>query len=290
MVTRKDDLRHCPGSEQNYSESKWFSFYDASQGFWVSSRIGLEPNRGKANRWLVVAAEGKILYRDLSLDLPLPEQDWDNISVGGLCYRTLEPMAKYRVEAQVGSLALEVVWEAAIPVFDYADCVAPLPVSLATAHYEQSGKVRGALHLPGRFDTIAGTGHRDHSWGVRHWEGFRSWIACMGHFGRDLFFHVEQFDEKTTGVTQHGFISRDGENVPLQEAQINVSVPTGTVPPHRLMMQLRDSQGNDVAIEGEITLHCPLHIGKCVVEECFGSFSWQGAREPGIIEYGYKRD
>ena len=55
MIEARNDLRHRPTPEMNYSESKWFAFYDERTDFWVSSRIGLEPNAGRANRWLVVA-------------------------------------------------------------------------------------------------------------------------------------------------------------------------------------------------------------------------------------------
>lgn len=287
MITPKDDLRHLPTAERDYSESKWFSFYDQTHDFWVSSRIGLEPNKKQANRWLVIAIGGKIIYHDLALDLEIPSQDWDRLSVGGLWYQTLETMAKYRVEISLGGMALDLVWEASTPVFDYKDCVVPLPPSLAAAHYEQSGTAQGNFHLPGRTYRIEGTGHRDHSWGVRRWEGFRSWVAFMGHFGQDFYFHVEQFDEQTTGVTRHGFISQGGENVPLKEGKIDLEFSGQHKFPRRFRIQLEDSKGNVFPIDGEVSLTCPLQFGKCVVGESFGTFSSEGETKPGIIEYGF---
>ncbi len=184
-------------------------------------------------------------------------------------------------------MAFEIVWEARTPVFDYRDCLAPLPPSLAGEHYEQSGRVKGTLRLPGRTCKFKGTGHRDHSWGVRHWEGFRSWAAFMGRLGDDLFFHVEQFDEQTTGVTCHGFVSYAGENVPLRNADIDRK-SVGQEPFLRHFgIRLEDLRGKTLAMKGEVQLACPLQIGKCLIEESLGVFSWSGVSKRGVVEYGF---
>lgn len=289
MITHKDDLRHTPTSEENFSESKWFSFYDQEHDFWVSSRIGLEPNKKKANRWLVAAFEGEIIHHDLSINLDLPGEDWDKISVGGLQYQTIEPMTRYRIKFNTKNMSSDLIWDAMTSVFDYEDCFAPLPPSLAAAHYEQSGKVKGTFSLSGKTYMIDGTGHRDHSWGVRHWEGFRSWIAFMGHFGHKVFFHVEQFHEQTTGVTRHGFVFSDGENVPLRDAKIKLEFSEDGEVLRHFSMELEDLKGKIFSITGEVRLGFPLTFGNCKVMESFGTFSSGGETTSGIIEYGFTR-
>ena len=288
MISATADLRHQPTSEENYSESKWFSFYDAKHDFWVSSRIGLEPNRKKANRWLIIALDGKIIYHDLATNLDLPQENWDKITLGGLQFRTIEPMVRYGIKFGIDPIMLDVTWQASTPVFDYKDCLAPLPPSLAAMHYEQSGHVRGALSVAGKSYAIDGTGHRDHSWGVRHWEGFRSWTALMGHFGH-FYFHVEQFDEKTTGITRHGFVFVDGGNVSIKNAKIEPAFSGEAAFPRQFSLEIEDAIGNKYSIDGEVRLTCPLTFGNCMVGESFGTFSFSGQTNPGIIEYGFTR-
>jgi len=137
MITAEDDLRHIPSAEENFSESKWFSFYDEANDVWVSSRIGLEPNKKKANRWLVIALEGKTIMNDLAADIELPVENWNGIAVGGLEYRTIEPMSGYGIKFNLDNISADIIWDALTPVFDYKDCYAPLPPSLAAEHYEQ---------------------------------------------------------------------------------------------------------------------------------------------------------
>jgi hypothetical protein len=191
MIQDRDDLRHQPSQELSFSESKWFSFYDQEQDLWVSCRIGLEASRGKANRWVVIAYEGSVVYHDLALNLDLPASDWTDITINGLQFQTLKTMIDYRIRFVSDDVRLDITWNAATPVFDYKDCNVPLPPSLAAEHYEQSGRVSGSFEYQGVLHKIAGFGHRDHSWGVRRWEGFRGWVAFMAPFGTGSYLHLE---------------------------------------------------------------------------------------------------
>lgn len=290
MITKRDDLRHLPSPESNFSESKWFSFYDGSQGFWVSARIGLESNRGKANRWLVVAHRGEVVFHDLAVNRPLPAADWSDITVAGLRICTLQPMLCYGIAYSDATLQFEIDWQAITPVFDYQECVAPLPPSLAAEHYEQSGSVRGFFSHAGQRYEIRGSGHRDHSWGVRHWEGFREWIAFMAPFGEGDFLHLEQFDEESTGLTRHGFIYSQGKNTPLRDAKIELEFDKKTRYQRGFQVWMKTVQGTEFVVTGEVHAICPLRIGRSTVVESFGTFRYQGHSSFGIIEYGYSED
>lgn len=289
MISVVDDLRHRPTSAENFSESKWFSFYDSTHDLWISSRIGLEVNRKRANRWLVVAVDGKIALADLRSDLPLPSENWDDICVGGLHYRTVRTMHGYAISYRGPELEFNVLWEAETPIFDYRECAEPLPPSLAAEHYEQSGTIRGSFHLDGRTLQLNGTGHRDHSWGVRQWEGFRSWIAFMTHFDERCYLHVERFDERTTGISTHGFLYDGKENVPLKDATVELKFPPGDDYPKQFRMEFEDIRGLRLALTGEVRVTCPLEFGRCRVGESFGSFRLRGTAIPGIVEYGFTR-
>ncbi len=287
MITDRDDLRHTPTPEKDFSESKWFSFYDGSQDFWASVRIGLEPNRSTTNRWVVLALRGEVLFRDLAVGLPLPASNWNDIEVGGLRVVTSARMRDYRLEFNHPTISLNVNWTAETPVFDYADCTDPLPPSLAAAHYEQSGRIHGRLRYQSRVIALDGWGHRDHSWGVRRWEGFRGWVAFMAPLGDGDFIHVERFDEQTSGVSVHGFLYQQGRNVPLEEADINFEFAAGGQFPSGFSLKARGVHGNLVERTGNIRLICPLRFGRCTVGESFATFSNAGSTYPGIVEYGF---
>jgi hypothetical protein len=252
--------------------------------------MGLEPNKKKANRWLVAAVQGKIIINDLNGDLELPDENWNGITAGGLEYGTLKPMSEYGIKFNLEDIAADIHWEALTPLFDYKDCYAPMPPSLAAEHYEQSGKVRGTMSVSGIQYTIEGTGHRDHSWGVRHWEGFRSWVAFMGHFGPDYFFHLEQFHEQSTGLSWHGFVYRDGENIAVKHVEMAPAYSGGLQFPGQFNVLLEDVKGGTADIMGNFRSGAPLAFGDCKVMESFGTFSLGGETTAGVIEYGFTQN
>lgn len=287
MIQLSDDLRHAFSDENNYSESKWFSFHDLRRDIWISCRIGLEPNRQSANRWMVVAINGKVIFKDLALNLPLPSSNWDDMEVAGFRIQTLEPMKKYQLSFHAPNLQWKICWKALTPVFDYEDCFAPLPPSLGSKHYEQSGQVQGNLLCEAGNYAIECYGHRDHSWGVRHWEGFRSWIAFMAPFGKKSFLHVERFDEQQSGQTCHGFLYHQGRNVPLKRAEIDLDFSNKGAFPSSFRMSIEDILGNLIPVHGQLQLTTPLAFGRCVVGESYGTFTVEGNTKTGIIEYGF---
>ncbi len=288
MIGRCDDLRHVATPEHNFSESKWFSFYDPDLEFWASCRIGLEPNRHSANRWVVAAFQGEVVYHELVVGQPLPDSDWPDISVARLRIRTLVPMSEYRLDFSSPSFSLGVTWQSRTPAFDYKDCVAPLPPSLAAEHYEQSGVVTGSFQYRGTRRSMQGHGHRDHSWGVRHWEGFRSWVAFMAPFGSGSFLHLEQFDEQSSGITRHGFLFHEGRIIPLKDAQIRLEFEPQSKYPSTFLICLEDVHGSRFPFSGNLSLTSPLAFGNCHVGESYGTYrDHEGNQTMGIIEYGF---
>lgn len=285
MIDVRDDLRHVPSRDEDYSESKWFAFYDGAKEFWISSRIGLEPNHNRANRWVVAGLKGEVLCCELATGLDLPSADWNELQVPGLSYQTLVPMLRYSIGIDLPALQVEVNWTASTPVFDYHDCQVPLPPSLAAEHYEQSGTVTGVLQAGGKEHRLEGVGHRDHSWGVRKWEGFRSWIAFMAQLSPGLFLHLERFEDEFTGTTTHGFLSRRGENLPLSSATIELDMSNGTRFPRTFRITVPHLGPEPVS--GRVHVTCPLEFGRCVVAESYGSFRFAGQEVLGIVEYGF---
>lgn len=288
MIQDRDDLRHQPSQQLTFSESKWFSFYDRELDFWVSCRIGLEGNRGKANRWVVIAYNGSVVYHDLSVNLDLPVSDWTDITISGLQFQTLRAMSDYRMRFLSDDVRFDIVWNAETPVFDYKDCNVPLPPSLAAEHYEQSGKVSGSFEYQGVLHKISGFGHRDHSWGVRHWEGFKGWVAFMAPFNTGSYLHLEEFNDEASGVTRHGFLYYKGRNIPLRDADISLEIPTGREFPTSFAIFLYDVEGGKYSFSGDLRLTSPIHFGRCHVGESFGTYrDAQGLETVGIIEYGF---
>jgi predicted secreted hydrolase len=208
--------------------------------------------------------------------------------VGGLHFQTLKAMSDYRIQFAGGEIHLDITWKAETPFFDYKDCVAALPRSLAAEHYEQSGIVLGSFEYGGVRHPVHGFGHRDHSWGVRHWEGFRDWVAFMAPFGAGSYLHLEQFNEESSGLTRHGFVFHNDRNIPLKDADISLDIPPGHQYPTRFAIRVYDAEDGTYDFRGDLRLTSPLSFGRCNIGESFGTYrDSKGNETMGIIEYGF---
>jgi len=146
------------------------------------------------------------------------------------------------------------------------------------------------MSVSGKRYNIEGIGHRDHSWGVRHWEGFRSWVAFMGHVGPDYFFHLEQFHEESTGLSWHGFVCRDGDNIPVKHVRMEPAYSGDLQFPGQFNVRLEDVKGGTADINGKFRIGAPLTFGNCTVMESFGSFTVGDVTSAGVMEYGFTKE
>ena len=106
----------------------------------------------------------------------VPEgQGFDDFRVGGTHLRHQPNPAI--AELTFSSIAnVEYRFEAPHPAYAYSSHPESSPKFIADDRLEQSGRIRGEISIRCRerirFD---GMGHRDHSWGARHWGIAQHW-------------------------------------------------------------------------------------------------------------------
>lgn len=117
MIAIADELRHPDGTDPNWSESYFFTFHDPrniTAGFF---RIGMEVNKQQSNMWCHVMRDGQTIYHRFRPNLPYTASGLDDVSVGGLGFRMVEPHdfsiihechARYRMGEQVGHGTYEI--------------------------------------------------------------------------------------------------------------------------------------------------------------------------------------
>ena len=289
-ITPADDRRHQPGPAARplWNESWWFPFYDPATEIGVVTRIGLLPLQRTANVWFLVTRRGALVHDATSLALPLPAGDIDDgISVGGLTYHCLAPLARWQLRYASADVEMNVEWQAFSPPH-------PWPVPPGTTvedmqrHLEQSGWVSGSLSLGGERVTIERAfGHRDHSWGgERDWSKLLRWYYTSGEMGADLSFNAvkvwlapETF--LTVGCVWDG---RDAIDVAALDVEGRIDAASGD---HTgALVTMRDARGREWRFDGRVLAHCPVQIGPTRVDDGVSEFRGDGRIGYGIIEYG----
>jgi hypothetical protein len=210
------DKPHTPGTEENWQESDWLSFYDPRAEVGGIYRIGQRPGQDTGQPGLFVfALDGDRFFADDNggrLDVPITAEDrWvDGYRSGNLTVHHPDDgrirFAFHYPEAR-GELEF------------YERHYEPRSWSLgpdvhelySQGHLECGGKVRGTLTIGARTYQVDCFAHRDRSWGVRrgYVERVRQILTGWGSAGPGFSYAVMKFVPVTGEASVQGFLMRD---------------------------------------------------------------------------------
>jgi pyruvate,water dikinase len=166
---------------------------------------------------------------------------------------------------------------------------------LGDHHVEQSGAWRGTIVVDGRTFPVAGTGSRDHSWGLRDWEAADYWRLFTARLGDDLAVHA--LSVSVCGrLVEGGFVWRGGraERVTrvrlaadrrggaLRAFELEVSTTTG--PPLRLLGTVWRTATVPVQLERRPWRHLAGRPYRLLLQENFTRYEGGGRTGHGMAE------
>lgn len=125
-------------------------------------------------------------------------------------------------------------------------------------HYEQSMKVSGTVTLSGQTETFNGTGHRDHSWGLRDWSVSHRFRWLTGQIG-DLAFNAMYLTIAGTTHVTNGYVWNGSRCTPVDELQFQNSFDDTGLAAREISLEL-SSGGQRFVITGDVILNVPLPI------------------------------
>lgn len=202
---RNAEGHHPANDHPKWSQSYYFNFFDPSNNVGGFLRIGLLENAGLSNVWVVLFKDGKPAYNRICAASPYTSGRMDTgVEVAGLRFSTIVPLRSARLGFSDDDLSMDLAFECIHPM---ADAIAmarneagALLQTIAAAHLEGPGRVRGTLNLRGSRIDVDGTGFRDISWGVRTWEALRDYRLSWPLFGNGIAFagvHATTVDGKS---------------------------------------------------------------------------------------------
>lgn len=270
-VPPADERRHEPGPELLWNESWYFDFVaaDGSVGGYV--RLGLYPNLGTAWYWACLVGEGRPLVTVIDHDIAIPRTGLEVRSDGLWAGHNLEePLEHWSLACEAFAVGLDhpsdvygdlrgdrvafgfdLEWETDGSAYPYP----------GVTRYEVPCRVHGEVLVGQERIELAGTGQRDHSWGVRDWwtpswlwhssqleDGTRFHATHVTVDGQPLYYtgYVQPLGGPLAAVTEvarqeelgaHGFPHRgtvvlDGRTVaiePVAFAPVRLDGPEGQV-------------------------------------------------------------
>jgi predicted secreted hydrolase len=164
-----------------------------------------------------------------------------------------------------------------------------LTSGVATHHYEQPGSIAGVLEVGDERIPIAGAGMRDHSWGVRDWQGVPYWRWFGMIAGPDDFLLANNVGTADGGEIAGGHLMRDGELQPVVACTTDAEVDPDLGHLRRFTARITDAAGRETTLEGEAVSVAPLRQRRdgrlTLVNETLTRLRWEGREAIGLSEY-----
>lgn len=294
MIEAKDEALHPVGPGAHWQESLYFNWADPARRAFGLTRIGYRFSENQIDGLVLTIRDGRpeFVYPAVNLKGGRPWADHTperGLRARGLVYRMEEPLRRWRIELG-GRDAIDLTWTAFTEPFDYHGEGASLVPNIAARHFEQTGRVEGAVRFGGRELAIDGTGQRDKSWGVRDWARIEGWNWVSAQFGTDLAFNAwEGWFEGRRYV--NGYVHRDGANRALRQVEIVYRWSRTRHLPAAARLVLTDEAGETIEVEARPLGNCPLVKRGTWIEEIFASFTARAggrAREGlGVVEHAW---
>lgn len=233
-----DELRHpYDTNDFNWRESLYFNFNDPVSGIGGWLYLWVVPNKPQPSGMLVSFYKGRwpepsimdeaatmpghiIVDGDRWLycfkqDVPhLIDDDFDDVELGGMKFRRVEPLKHYELSYKddAGN-SFEIDAKFLVEPYDYGTGVNASPGWIAANRYHRSWKADGKLTINGQTYPIDCLGDSDHSWGTRDMDVFGANLFKMWSFqtpdGETSISAVQL--ESNGAQVDLGFLHMDGK-------------------------------------------------------------------------------
>lgn len=303
----------APDADEQWSDSFYFGGGDG-RGLAFYSRIGRRPNEGIVEGALGVWLPGQGFLLSFARDQARAEgedgaaealQD-SPISCGAARFACREPVLLWelrfhgegRLYERAEHLATDRERFRTVEVDGLVRFTAwceplsfrsGLPTGVADKHYEQPGSVAGVLEVDGRRRGLSGHGLRDHSWGVRNWQGVPYWRWFGVVVDPETFVLVNNVGRSDGGESAGGYLRRDGVLAPIVACETQSELDPELRCQRSFTARAEDEQGRSTVLSGRTLEVAPLRQRRdgrlTLVNEALTEYTWEGHSAIGISEY-----
>jgi hypothetical protein len=130
---------------------------------------------------------------------------------------------------------------------------------------------------------------RDHSWGVRDWQGVPYWRWFGMLVDPDTFLLVNNVGTADGGETAGGCLKQDGELAPIVACETESELDPELGCQRRFRARIRDELGREARLEGEAVSVAPLRQRRdgrlTLVNEGLTRLHWNGREGYGLSEF-----
>lgn len=294
------------GPATQWSDSFYFGGGDPVRGTAFYTRIGRRPNEGHVEAAIGIWLPDGRFALGFAREPAGAEDDLAAapIAAGGLRYSPLQPGLVWTLElggvarvyatpedlgvrdapyeaVELGGTLTFTGW---VPPFNFGT---GLTETVAARHYEQPGSVAGVITVGGVRHPFHGAGMRDHSWGVRDWQGVPYWRWLGMLVDPDTFVLLNTVGTAGGGETAGGCLMQGGVLAPIVAATV-------TGDQHAFTAEATDADGRRVTLSGGARSIAPLRQRRdgrlTLVNEGLTELTWGAHTGLAISEWLVQTD
>jgi hypothetical protein len=299
-ITEAHERWQPPGAEAQWSDSFYFGGGDG-RGLALYSRVGRRPNEQVTEGALGIWLPGQGFLLSFARTQLADEVEagpvgfacevalvlWElRLEGEGRLFERAEHVATRRDAYETVAVAGRLRFTAWHEPLSFRSGLAP---GVASAHYEQPGSLAGTIEVDGRRHPLAGRGMRDHSWGVRDWQGVPYWRWFGTIADPDNFIVLNNVGTAGGGETAGGFLMRDGVLAPIVACQTKSELDPELGCQRSFVARACDEAGRATTLAGRAVEVAPLRQRRdgrlTLVNEGLTEYDWDGLRTTGISEY-----
>jgi len=271
-ITELDELQHPASDDGLWRESLYFNFHDASGKIAGTTTVGIRPHQNRVNGLAAIFLNPQQTLR-YGIDCPLDAQNAGLYSVGGISYKILTPLEKWRVMVKADFTGVDPCQtsqgnQATIPAgfdftFDALDPAYEFPPNLLeplvgrSRHYEQNGRIEGSVIVGGQEFAVNGFGARDHSWGIRDWLKADHWAMLFAQFGPHFAANVALVVGRGQEIGM-GYVFRDATHIPVKDVQVAVKTDLASDLPQEAQIEIVTVDNQNFSIQGAVNSIFPI--------------------------------
>ncbi|WP_188110709.1 DUF7064 domain-containing protein [Aeromicrobium ginsengisoli] len=234
--------------DQMWQESFCIVWHDPITQSGGNHHFSLWRNQGIADIWSWVVVEGKEVAREQVHDIPIPDEDYADTTVGGMHAICGNDFQHYTLVHTFEGCTVTIRYSAYLPPveLDYASGGA----SLGKRHFETLGTVEVTVELGDRVLDLTGVAFHDHSWGHRELERNPAGQWMFGVFGPDLMASV-YLRQTVDGPSQDGWVYDHGDLKRVQSASVQATIAGDGLYPRRAIFDVW-TEGGGHRFTGEL--------------------------------------
>jgi hypothetical protein len=300
MVIRADDeLRHPHTSIPEWRESMWYCFDIPEQEMGGALYYSYMPNAPEPFARLIMYltkgwnTEPNTLLYHFDQKFPIPQDEWDNLDVGGIArFRRIEPLKRWELSFDDGKrLQFNLDVDLFAGNWHYIDNIYETPKFLAGDRYHRPFAAAGSLTLDGTRYAIDVTGDSDHSWGPRLWGPLYKSKYIAGQCGRDWAFQLMEVQLLDGGLFPYGYVW-DGEKLtPITKLEITPFYDEDGLQ-RSVVLNIVDDDARLTRIEGTSFCSAPTEFEDVWNNDTYFNFDVDGGKHhgSGILSFYWNRD